>query len=119
GAGGGECRGRRDRRAGPRFPADAGEDRPGVPRGRAQGLSGVEWGATTREARMPERPKAEIEPAQLRCGGATMRLLRDYGVDTVFGIPGFHTLEFYRGLGQSGIRHVLTRNEQGAGFMAD
>ena len=48
-----------------------------------------------------------------------MRLLRDYGVDTVFGIPGFHTLEFYRGLAGTGIRHVLARNEQGAGFMAD
>ena len=58
-------------------------------------------------------------PAQLRCGEATMRLLLAYGVDTVFGIPGFHTLELYRGLAQGGIRHVLARHEQGAGFMAD
>ncbi|NWC37556.1 decarboxylase, partial [Pseudomonas gingeri] len=35
------------------------------------------------------------------------------------GIPGVHTLELYRGLPGSGIRHVLTRHEQGAGFMAD
>ena len=68
---------------------------------------------------MPEKPKVETLPVQLRCGEATMRLLREYGVDTVFGIPGFHTLEFYRGLAQSGIRHILARNEQGAGFMAD
>tara|TARA_R110002096_G_scaffold229063_5_gene418557 strand:+ start:11652 stop:13268 length:1617 start_codon:yes stop_codon:yes gene_type:complete len=41
------------------------------------------------------------------------------GVDTVFGIPGVHTIELYRGLAASGIRHVTPRHEQGAGFMAD
>ena len=46
-------------------------------------------------------------------------LLRAYGVDTVFGIPGVHTVELYRGLAGSGIRHVTPRHEQGAGFMAD
>ena len=53
------------------------------------------------------------------CGEATMRLLAEYGIDTVFGIPGVHTLEFCRGLAGSPIRHVQARNEQGAGFMAD
>ncbi|WP_449432691.1 5-guanidino-2-oxopentanoate decarboxylase [Pseudomonas putida] len=52
-------------------------------------------------------------------GQALVRLLANYGVDTVFGIPGVHTLELYRGLPGSGIHHVLTRHEQGAGFMAD
>ena len=52
-------------------------------------------------------------------GQALVRLLANYGVDTVFGIPGVHTLERYRGLPGSNIRHVLTRHEQGAGFMAD
>ncbi|WP_409301501.1 5-guanidino-2-oxopentanoate decarboxylase [Pseudomonas sp. KCJK8993] len=55
----------------------------------------------------------------LTAGQALVRLLAGYGVDTVFGIPGVHTLELYRGLPGSGIRHVLTRHEQGAGFMAD
>lgn len=43
------------------------------------------------------------------------------GVDTVFGIPGVHTIELYRGLSAAGnqIRHVTPRHEQGAGFMAD
>jgi len=45
--------------------------------------------------------------------------LHAYGVDTVFGIPGVHTIELYRGLSGSGIRHVTPRHEQGAGFMAD
>jgi acetolactate synthase-1/2/3 large subunit len=52
------------------------------------------------------------------CGEATVRLLEQYGVTTVFGIPGAHTLEFYRGLAGSTIRHISTRHEQGAGFMA-
>jgi 5-guanidino-2-oxopentanoate decarboxylase len=53
-------------------------------------------------------------------GEATLRLLGRYGVDTVFGIPGVHTLDFCRGLGTgSAIRHVQARNEQGAGLMAD
>ncbi len=55
----------------------------------------------------------------ISCGQATMELLATYGVDTVFGIPGVHTLEFCRGLEGSTIRHVQARNEQGAGFMAD
>ncbi|WP_149589532.1 5-guanidino-2-oxopentanoate decarboxylase [Tabrizicola flagellatus] len=43
------------------------------------------------------------------------------GIDTVFGIPGVHTIELYRGLAAAGdrIRHVTPRHEQGAGFMAD
>lgn len=53
------------------------------------------------------------------CGERMMALLKAYGVDTVFGIPGVHTLELYRGLAAAGIRHVGARHEQGAGFMAD
>ena len=54
----------------------------------------------------------------LTCGEATIRLLQQYGVTTVFGIPGVHTLDFCRGL-EKGVTHVQTRNEQGAGFMAE
>jgi len=52
-------------------------------------------------------------------GEALIRLLEAHGVDTVFGIPGVHTVELYRGLAGSKIRHVTPRHEQGAGFMAD
>lgn len=43
------------------------------------------------------------------------------GIEVVFGIPGVHTIELYRGLAaaQGKIRHVTPRHEQGAGFMAD
>jgi 5-guanidino-2-oxopentanoate decarboxylase len=53
------------------------------------------------------------------CGQSAIAFLEASGVDTVFGIPGVHTLEFYRGLAQSAIRHIGVRHEQGAGFMAD
>ena len=52
-------------------------------------------------------------------GQALVAGLRARGVDTVFGIPGVHTIELYRGLAGSGLRHVTPRHEAGAGFMAD
>lgn len=52
-------------------------------------------------------------------GEALVTMLEQAGVDTVFGIPGVHTIELYRGLAASSIRHVTPRHEQGAGFMAD
>jgi len=52
-------------------------------------------------------------------GHAIISLLETYGVDTVFGIPGVHTLEFYRGIADRRMRHVGVRHEQGAGFIAD
>lgn len=53
------------------------------------------------------------------CGQALVELLRNYGTDTIFGIPGVHTIELYRGLENAGLRHITPRHEQGAGFMAD
>jgi 5-guanidino-2-oxopentanoate decarboxylase len=53
------------------------------------------------------------------CGEALMHLLEDYGVNMVFGIPGEHTLELYRGIEKSNVRAITPRNEQGASFMAD
>lgn len=52
-------------------------------------------------------------------GERLIALLEEHGVEIVFGIPGVHTVELYRGLAASGIRHVTPRHEQGAGFMAD
>src|SRR3982751_7013249 len=53
------------------------------------------------------------------CGEVLVKLLENYGVEQVFGIPGVHTVELYRGLARSSINHVTPRHEQGAGFMAD
>lgn len=55
----------------------------------------------------------------LSTGEYLIRLLEAYDVDTIFGIPGVHTVEFYRGLANSDIRHVTPRHEQAAGYMAD
>lgn len=55
----------------------------------------------------------------LTCGELLVQLLESYGVEVVFGIPGVHTVELYRGLPATRIRHITPRHEQGAGFMAD
>ena len=52
-------------------------------------------------------------------GEALIAHLEKRGVDTIFGIPGVHTVEMYRGLADSPIRHITPRHEQSAGFMAD
>jgi acetolactate synthase I/II/III large subunit len=52
-------------------------------------------------------------------GSFLIELLEAQGVQHVFGIPGVHNLELYRGLARSSIRHVTGRHEQGLGFMAD
>ncbi len=56
-----------------------------------------------------------------RTGGEwVLEALRAEGVRHVFGIPGVHNLAVYDALlGQSAIRHILARHEQGAAFMAD
>lgn len=52
-------------------------------------------------------------------GAAVVDALAAHGVTDAFGIPGTHNLEIYRYLPGSGIRHVVTRHEQGAGYAAD
>ncbi len=52
-------------------------------------------------------------------GETLIDILEANDVDTVFGIPGVHTVELYRGLAASTICHITPRHEQGAGFMAD
>ena len=52
-------------------------------------------------------------------GAQISHMLKDRDVDVIFGIPGVHNQEMYRGIEEAGITHVLARHEQGAGFMAD
>lgn len=57
---------------------------------------------------------------RLTGGQAVVAGLRAHSVDTIFGIPGVHTLPLYDALLETPeIRHVLARHEQGVGFMAD
>lgn len=47
-----------------------------------------------------------------------VKALENEGVEYVFGVPGEENLDFLESLRTSSIRLVLTRHEQGAGFMA-
>ncbi|BDQ32608.1 acetolactate synthase large subunit [Pseudodesulfovibrio portus] len=47
-----------------------------------------------------------------------IKLLERQSIETIAGIPGGANLPLYDALGQSTIRHILTRHEQGAGFIA-
>lgn len=57
--------------------------------------------------------------ARKTVGEHLVDLLEARGVEMVFGIPGVHTVELYRGLATSKIRHITPRHEGSAGFMAD
>jgi len=48
-----------------------------------------------------------------------VQALENEGVEFVFGLPGEENIDFLEALRKSRIRFVLTRHEQGAGFMAD
>ena len=52
-------------------------------------------------------------------GAQISHALKERGVKVIFGIPGVHNIELYRGIEEAGLEHILTRHEQGAGFMAD
>ena len=50
-----------------------------------------------------------------------VKMLADYGVDTIFGVPGDTNVPFYTALARTedNIHHVMARDERSAGFMAD
>lgn len=58
--------------------------------------------------------------AKTRMTGAELiiRILEQHGITSVSGIPGGAALPLYDALGNSRIRHILARHEQGAGFIA-
>ncbi len=47
-----------------------------------------------------------------------VRALENEGVEYIFGVPGEENLDFLESLRESTIKLILTRHEQGAGFMA-
>ncbi len=60
-------------------------------------------------------PSSQTRPL----GAQLSHMLKSRGVEVIFGIPGVHNQEMYRGIEEAGLTHVLARHEQGAGFMAD
>jgi acetolactate synthase-1/2/3 large subunit len=64
--------------------------------------------------------KALEKPVTPRNGAqAIMDFLKSVGADLVFGYPGGQVIPLYDALYDSGIRHILTRHEQGAIHAAD
>lgn len=57
--------------------------------------------------------------ARIACAQGLVRILKEEGVDLVFGHPGEQILPLYQALHSSPIRHVLMRHEQGAAHAAD
>ena len=52
------------------------------------------------------------DTTDMTCGEALLHLLKAYGIDTAFGIPGYHTVEFYRNFDKMGIRQVTPRHDR-------
>ena len=48
-----------------------------------------------------------------------MKILKDEGVETIFGFPGGAVIDIYDELARTDIRHILVRHEQGAVHAAD
>ena len=64
--------------------------------------------------------RSRLNKKRMTGAEAVVAALEAHGVDTIFGIPGGHSLAIYDALARSGnIRHILGRHEQGLGFMAD
>src|SRR5438067_1338700 len=55
----------------------------------------------------------------LRGAEIVLQCLRAEGIDLVFGYPGGAIMPLYDALEGSGIKHILTRHEQGAVFAAE
>lgn len=60
----------------------------------------------------------ETKTQKTTVADAILRLMETYEVDTIFSIPGVHTVDFYKSLPDRNIRHITPRHEQGAAFMA-
>ena len=46
-------------------------------------------------------------PTRRPLGAQISHILTSRGVDAIFGIPGVHDIEMYRGIEEAGITHIL------------
>jgi acetolactate synthase I/II/III large subunit len=60
-----------------------------------------------------------VEIATLTGAQAVVEMLKAHGVEVVFGLCGDTSLPLYDALRDSGLRHILTRDERHAAYMAD
>lgn len=61
----------------------------------------------------------ETRAATLNGAQAVVEMLRQHGVEVVFGLCGDTSLPLYDALRSSSLRHILTRDERHAAYMAD
>jgi acetolactate synthase-1/2/3 large subunit len=65
------------------------------------------------------RDESENKASELTGAAILMEVLKEKGVDTVFGYPGGAVIDIYDELSRTDIRHVLVRHEQAAVHAAD
>ena len=63
-------------------------------------------------------PESLSPDTRIKASDLLVKALENEGVEYVFGVPGEENLDFLESLRTSKIRLILTRHEQGAGFMA-
>jgi acetolactate synthase-1/2/3 large subunit len=61
----------------------------------------------------------EMIPMEMTGAQIMMAVLKEEGVDTLFGFPGGAVIDIYDELARTDIRHILVRHEQGAVHAAD
>ena len=59
-----------------------------------------------------------MEVPNMKASDLLVQALENEGVEYIFGIPGEENLDLLESLRTSKIKLILTRHEQGAGFMA-
>jgi len=67
----------------------------------------------------PTNPTARKKLMQRTGAQILMDILKEEGVDTIFGFPGGAVIDLYDELIRSDLRHILVRHEQGAVHAAD
>jgi len=69
----------------------------------------------------PQAVSGTLQANRLTGAEAVVEMLRLHGVETIFGLCGDTSLPFYDALARlpHGMRHVLTRDERSAAYMAD
>jgi acetolactate synthase I/II/III large subunit len=75
--------------------------------------------ATIDAAPNADTTKEKAPHEQLKGAEILMAVLKDEGVDTIFGYPGGANIDIYDALIKTDFRHVLARHEQGAVHAAD
>ena len=60
----------------------------------------------------------QLKDGQIKASDLFIKALENEGVEYIFGVPGEENLDLLESLRESNIRLILTRHEQGAGFMA-